>query len=91
MSNLDVNLINPFITGTVKALQMMANCQPKRTGIHLKDKNVLIGDISGVMGLSGQVNGSIVISFKKETACKIVGNMLGCTYTELNDDVTDGI
>ena len=87
----DVNLINPFITATTKALEMMAMCKPVRKKVYLKDDNVLIGDISGIMGLSGSVSGSIIVSFVKQTACKVVGNMLGTTYTELNDEVKDGI
>lgn len=87
----DANLINPFIKATTTAMEMMAMCKPERKGIELKKDNVLVGDISGIMGLSGDVSGAIVVSFVKETACKVVGNMLGTTYTEINDEVKDGI
>jgi chemotaxis protein CheX len=87
----DVNLINPFISATTNAMEMMAMCKPERKKVYLKTDNVLIGDISGIMGLSGEVSGSIIVSFVKEAACKVVGKMLGTTYTELNDEVKDGI
>ena len=89
--NVDVNLINPFIAATTNALEMMAMCKPERKKVYLKTDNTLIGDISGIMGLSGDVSGSIIISFKKDAACTVVGNMLGVTYTEINEEVKDGI
>lgn len=88
---LDVKLINPFIAATVNALETMAMLKPERKGISLKENNKVIGDISGVMGLSGDVAGSIVVSFTEKAACKAVGNMLGTEYTELNDEIQDGI
>lgn len=87
----DVNLINPFISATTNAMEMMAMCKPERKKVYLKTDNILIGDISGIMGLSGQVSGSIIVSFVKEAACKVVGNMLGTQPTELDDEVKDGI
>lgn len=87
----DVNLINPFIAATVNAMEMMAMIKPVRKKVYLKTDNVLIGDISGIMGLSGEVSGSIIVSFTKGSACKLIGNMLSTTYDEINDDVRDGI
>ncbi|MBF0197426.1 MAG: chemotaxis protein CheX [Planctomycetes bacterium] len=87
----DVNLINPFIAATTNALEMMAMVKPERKKVYLKTDNVLIGDISGIMGLSGDVSGSIILSFEAKTACKIVGNMLGASYDTIDDDVKDGI
>jgi chemotaxis protein CheX len=87
----DVNLINPFIAATVNAMETMAMVKPVRKKVYLKTDNILIGDISGIMGLSGDVSGSIIVSFGKGSACKLVGNMLGTSYDEINDDVKDGI
>ena len=89
--NVDVKLINPFISATNNALEMMAMVKPERKKVYLKTNNVLVGDISGIMGLSGEVSGSIIVSFKKDSACLLVGNMLGQSYDELNSDVKDGI
>lgn len=87
----DVSLINPFIAATTNAMEMMAMVKPARKKVYLKTDNVLIGDISGIMGLSGDVNGSIIVSFQKPTACKVIGNMLGTEFTDINDEVKDGI
>lgn len=89
--NVDVSLINPFITATVTAMETMAFAKPKRNKVYLKTDNVLVGDISGIMGLSGDVSGSIIVSFLKETACKLVGNMVGAQYDTINDEVKDGV
>lgn len=87
----DAKLINPFIKATVTALEMMAMVKPKRTDIYVKEDSKLIGDISGIMGLSGDVAGAIVVSFEKDAACKIIANMLGEEKPEMDNEVKDGI
>lgn len=89
--SVDVNIINPFISATINALETMALCKPTRNKVYLKENDILTGDISAVMGVTGDVNGSIILSFTLGAACKAVGNMLGTEYTELNEEVKDGI
>jgi chemotaxis protein CheX len=48
-------------------------------------------DISGVIGLTGDIRGVVAISMKKELACKMTGKLTGKVYTVLEDDVTDAI
>ncbi|MBF0245350.1 MAG: chemotaxis protein CheX [Planctomycetes bacterium] len=91
MATLDVNLINPFIEATIMALETMAMLKPKRTKVYLKNNATVNGDISGIMGLTGEVDGSIVVTFAAETACKVVGSMLGVKFDSINDEVKDGI
>ena len=43
------------------------------------------------MGLSGEITGSVVISFPQSLAVKIVSNMLGEELTEITHEVEDGI
>lgn len=90
--NVDVNLINPFIQATSSALEMMAMIKPERKKVYLKKDKTLIGDISGIMGLSGETSGSIVVSFEKSAATIVVCNMLGVEKDNLSaDELKDGI
>ena len=94
---IDVNIVNPFINSVINAFETMAYISPKRTNLSLKSDNKMLGDISGVMSLSGKGNGVVVISFPEKLACQIFSNMINMKAdspldpAELNDDVEDSI
>mgnify|MGYP001809852956 CR=1 FL=1 len=90
---INVEFINPFIEATKTVLETMAGTSCERKRLFLKDDFRMLGDISGIMGLSGEAVGSIVISFPKDLACRIVSAMLGGEPmgTELSADVCDGV
>ena len=48
-------------------------------------------DISGVIGLSGEAQGIISLSFPKQLALKTVSTLLGTEIKVVGDEVTDGI
>jgi len=48
-------------------------------------------DISGVIGLSGEAQGSISLSFSQETASMFVRKMLGGVATISEEDLIDGV
>jgi chemotaxis protein CheX len=90
---IDVNFINPFLTGTITALKIQAgiNATPGKI-FKQEDKSApFSGDISGVIGLVSEAfNGSVVISFPEKTFLNIISKMLGETYTEITKDISDG-
>jgi chemotaxis protein CheX len=88
---MDVRFINPFLEGTISVLKTMAFVEPKPGKPRLKEDNKAIGDVSGIIGLTGAVKGSLAISFSEECIFKIVYNMLGEKYTEINDDIRDAV
>lgn len=88
----NVEFINPFIDSTKNVLTTMCGLQVERKKLFLKDDHKMLGDVSGVMGLSGAATGSVVISLPAKLACTIVGKMLGEEPArELNSDVCDGV
>lgn len=90
-TTVDLELLNPFMVATSAALRTMAQVQPVRTKIHTERKSVLMGDVSGIMGLSGDVAGSIALCFQARTACRVVGKMLGEEFASVTPAVVDGI
>ncbi|MDR2494688.1 MAG: chemotaxis protein CheX [Spirochaetaceae bacterium] len=48
-------------------------------------------DISGVIGLTGDAKGAVVLSMKKEVAFKITDIITGNSHTDLDDDVRDAV
>ncbi len=89
---LNVDFVNPFIAATCNLFRTMCGLEVKRKNLYLKSDYKMFGDISGVMGLSGQANGSVVISLPKALACAMVAKMLGeAPAPEINDAVRDGV
>jgi chemotaxis protein CheX len=86
---MDVRYINPFIESTVHVLKTMSSITAKVGKPYLKKNEVATGDVSGIIGLIGDVKGSISVSFKEECILSIVSNMFGETMTVLNDEVKD--
>ncbi len=50
-----------------------------------------MGDITGIIGLTGEQNGSLAVSFSESCALKIVENMVGEKYDKLNQEVADAV
>jgi len=87
----DAKMINPFILATVKVLETMAFIQSKAGKVYLKKDSIARGDISGVIGITGEQNGTISVTFKKKCILKIVSNMLGEKIETINRDVQDAV
>jgi chemotaxis protein CheX len=86
---MDANLINPFINATTNVLSTMAFVQCKVGKPYLKKDDKAKGDVTGVIGLTGDSNGTIAVTFDQGSILKIVSNMFGEEMTELNHEVAD--
>ena len=87
-------LIHSFIRSTLTVMDTMCGDTEISYEI-LSDKNEPVkGDIIGVMGIGGQMGGTVVVSFPKDIAEEIVSMMTGYEPEELdgpaiNDGVTE--
>jgi chemotaxis protein CheX len=88
---MDVELAKPFIKATKDVLSMMAMVDPKAGRPYVKKNNVATGDVTGIVGLTGDKIGSVSISFDKKLAVTIVKNMLGDDIQDLLQDVKDAV
>lgn len=88
---MDVKFINAFLEGTISVLKTMAFVEPKAGAAYLKKDCVAHGDISGIIGLTGAVRGSLALSFTEPCILKIVSNMLGEEITGMNSDIKDAV
>ena len=59
---MDEKLINPFIESTMHVLQTIAGITAEKGTPFQKEDNVARGDISGVIGLTGDMNGNLITS-----------------------------
>ncbi len=88
---LDVKMINPFINATINVLETMAFVKSEAQKAYLKKDNVATGDVSGVVGFTGETNGTVFITFDESCIVKVVSNMFGEKINELNDEVKDAV
>jgi chemotaxis protein CheX len=88
---MDVKYINPFINGTLEVLKKMAFIDAVPGKPYLKKDEFAHGDVSGIIGITGDAIGSLSLSFSEACICGIVTNMLGEEYHEVTRDILDAV
>ncbi|MBD3346539.1 MAG: chemotaxis protein CheX [Chitinivibrionales bacterium] len=88
---MDVKYINPFIQSTMETFQKMMNTEVSPGKPILKSASTMKFDVSGIIGLSGEAQGSIAICFPKVVALKTVSAMLGMSVKVVGEEVRDGV
>jgi chemotaxis protein CheX len=88
---MDVRLINPFLLGAKHVLTTMAHVETDIGKPYVKQDDRARGDVSGVIGLTGDAIGSLAISFSEECICGIAGSMLGESFSQANKEVFDAV
>ena len=88
---MDVSLINPFINATTNVLETMAFVKVRSGKPYLKKDNVAMGDVTGVIGLTGVANGIISVTFQTDCILNIVSNMFGEKMDALNAEIVDAV
>lgn len=88
---MDAKIINPFLEAAINVISTMAMIKPEAGKPFLKQDVTAIGDVSGIIGITGAAQGSMSISFETTCIAAICGNMLGMTFDSINDDVRDAV
>jgi chemotaxis protein CheX len=89
---MNVVFINPFLEAVVNVLKTMAFTDPKPGKPFLKKRPELLqGDITAVIGLTGSVKGSVAVSFTETAILQAVTNMFGEPVSEINAEVEDAV
>lgn len=88
---MDVSFINPFINATLHVLDTMAFITVQPGKPYLAKDNVAKGDVTGVIGLTGVIGGTVAVTFQKACILDIVSNMFGEKMTVLNNEITDAV
>lgn len=69
----------------------MAFVEPRPGKPYLKSTNQAQGDITGIIGLTGAVKGSLALTFTEKCILNIVSNMLGDKIEVINGDIEDAV
>lgn len=90
---LQQEFLTPFIEGTVSTLTTMANMDPRLKGIEMPGGDKFTGDVSAIMGLTGEsTEGFVGVSFTEDLGSKIVSAVLGMQPGDLEPgDINDGV
>ncbi len=86
---MDVKLINPFIEATLYVIETIAFTSANAGKPFVKKDKVARGDVSGVIGLTGEAMGMISVSFSEKSILAIVSKMFGKEMKELNEEIRD--
>ena len=88
---MDVKFINPFVHGTVEAMKKIASMDIQPGKVSLKESNVAAGDVSGIIGITGDATGTLAISFTETCICNIVSGLRGELHTAADREVFDAV
>lgn len=88
---MDVRYINPFLKAAVNVLKTMAFVDVIPGKPFLKKEHLAIGDVSGIIGLTGDVKGSLSVTFDLAMIVTIMKNMLDEEIKEVDNDTRDAV
>ncbi len=90
-ATLTAQIVNPIIHATAETFEMMLDSKVKRTDLTIQSMNTPLYDVSALIGLSGDAGGSICLSFKDDTAFKVVKQVLDMDVDEIDGLVCDAV
>jgi len=87
---MNVKLINPVLETMLSVLSTMANLQPNVGKPRLKQDEISLGEVTGMMSMvSPTVRASLAITFTRSAIFDLVKRMLGEELTEVDDTARD--
>lgn len=88
---MDVRYINPFLTAVQNVFETMIDIPFSLGKPSVKKATEAPHEISGIIGITGEVIGSVVVSFPEAIALQLASALLGDELTTVNSDCTDAI
>jgi chemotaxis protein CheX len=88
---MDAAIINPFITSTIETFTRMLGCQLTIGTAAVETNERSAYEIAGVIGLSGDAEGVLALSFSSAVALKVISRLIGADCQDVNMLVADGI
>ncbi len=88
---MEVTLVNPFVEGALHILDTTAFVKVKPETPFLKKDTGSNGDITGILEITGDLQGSAAISFSEKCILGIVSAMFGEDMVEINEEIIDAV
>jgi len=83
--------VNPFLEATVSVLKTVASLEVVPGKPFVKKESSACGDISGIVGITGETEGSLCITFPRDCILQVISKWFGEEAKEINDEVKDAV
>ncbi|SKA76492.1 chemotaxis protein CheX [Desulfobaculum bizertense] len=87
----DVRIVKPFLNAVQSVLSMMAMVEATPGKPYIKKDSQAVGDVTGIISLSGDRNGTISVTFSEACILRVVSGMLGEEITEMGAEIRDAV
>jgi chemotaxis protein CheX len=88
---MNVQYINPFLLAVQNVFDTMIHLPYTLGKPMIKKSDMTAYDVSGIIGISGEVIGCVVVSFPAQIAIKVGSCLLGEELKKVDSDCTDAI
>ena len=88
---MDNSYIIPFVKSVQKVFSTMLQLSVEVESPFIKKAGEPAHDVSGIIGMSGDVKGAVVLSFPTKTAERVVSLLVGSEMPYTHPDFTDAI
>jgi len=88
---MDASMISPFVNAIQNVFSTMFQLPVEIGDPRLKTDRKATHDVSGIIGVSGEMVGTIVLSMPMEAAQSIVTLFTGMEFEETSDDFADAV
>ncbi len=83
--------VTPFLDAIKDVFETMIEIPFTLGRPGLKKEKAPSFEVSGIIGISGEVSGTVVINLSTETALELASGLLGEALTELDEDCIDAL
>ena len=83
--------LNPFITATSSVFQTMLNLEPVKKDLRLEGELITGNDANVVLGVTGELEGTVIFGFPKKMTLDMVKEMSGMEMEEINSFVSSAL
>lgn len=81
-----VEYINPFIESSINVINQTTGISPSLGKVHIKNEPYKGDNVVVLIGLTGEIQGNVIITLHKNLACKIASAMMcGMPVQELDE------
>jgi len=88
---MNAELINPFLASAISAFETMLGWPLTRGALYIKTGSQPEHEVSGVIGLSGKAQGTVVLSLTEQAALRATAKLLEEEPAEIDGNVTDAV
>ena len=88
---MDVKFLNPFVEAVCEVLKVETQQTVVRGNVSLQKSSLTTDDVTVLINLVGQVQGVVLYGFPKATSLALVSQMMGQTFTELDNLAQSGV